>query len=55
MVTEVHQETVVGLSRQDRVGPGTGVDMEDFDDLGNVVFDGARFVPLVTTSGFHTI
>jgi len=29
----------VGLSRQDLVGPGAGVDLEDFDDLGDVVLD----------------
>jgi len=38
----------VGLSGQDLTGPGAGVDLEDFDNLGDMVLDGTRHVSLVT-------
>jgi len=55
MVAEVHQETIVGLPRQDLVGPGAGVDLEDFDDLGDVVLDVTRYAPLAGTGNLDAI
>ena len=45
----------MGLCGQALVGPGTGVDLEDFDRLGDVVLDYARYVSLAETNGSNTI
>jgi hypothetical protein len=45
----------VGLSRQDRVGPVAGVDLEDFDNIGDLVLDGTRYVSLLENGSFCVI
>ena len=45
----------MGLCGQGLVGPGAGVDLEDFDSLGDVVLDYARYVSLAETDGSDTI
>ena len=55
MVTKVYQKTVVDLFGQDLIGLGTGVDLEDFDDLGDMVLDVTGYVSLVETVNLYTI
>ena len=55
MVTKVYPETIVGLFGQDLVGLGAGVDLEDFDHLGDMVLDVTRYVFLVKTINLDAI
>ena len=45
----------MGLSRQDRIGPSAGVDLEDLDNLGDLVFDVTGYVSLMATGSFDAI
>ena len=45
----------MGLCRQGLVGPGAGMDVEDFDNLGDVVLHGTGYVSPAAADGFDVI
>ena len=53
MVTKVYQKTAVGVFGQNLVGVSTGMDLEDFDHLGDMVLDVTGYVSLVETVNFY--